>query len=179
MHDKNQLTKACKDLNERQKEFCRAYITLDFNGTKAAIKAGYSKKTAGQIASELLTNPKIKDYLKLIQDNWRERLGITRERISLELQRMAFVDTKDFYNDEGELIPIHKLPEDASRALVGFEATAIGKISTLKKIKADKAKALEMLIRMEGYEAPIKTENINTTTIVKEVFKIGGKEFEW
>lgn len=49
----------------KQEAFCDNYIANGFcNATKAAIDAGYSKKTAGKIGSENLAKPEIKDYIK-------------------------------------------------------------------------------------------------------------------
>lgn len=50
-------------MKEQHKRFADYYIELD-NGTQAAIKAGYSKKTAGAIASRLLKDVNIKEYIK-------------------------------------------------------------------------------------------------------------------
>ena len=49
-------------MTERQKRFCDYYIQTG-NGTEAAIKAGYSEKTAKQIANENLTKPYLKNYI--------------------------------------------------------------------------------------------------------------------
>lgn len=49
-------------LNERQKAFCEYYAAC-FNATEAAIKAGYSEKTARSIGAENLTKPDIQNYL--------------------------------------------------------------------------------------------------------------------
>lgn len=49
-------------MTEKQKRFCDEYI-IDLNGTQAAIRAGYSKKSAKAIANENLTKPYIKDYI--------------------------------------------------------------------------------------------------------------------
>lgn len=49
-------------LTEKQKRFCDEYI-VDLNGTQAAIRAGYSKKTARVIATENLSKPSIKEYI--------------------------------------------------------------------------------------------------------------------
>lgn len=46
-------------LTEKQKRFCDEYL-IDLNATQAAIRAGYSKKTAGNIANEYLKKPHIK-----------------------------------------------------------------------------------------------------------------------
>lgn len=50
-------------MREKQKKFCDEYLK-DRNATQAAIRAGYSKKTARSIASEILTKPDIKSYIK-------------------------------------------------------------------------------------------------------------------
>lgn len=44
-------------LTEKQELFCQEYLKNGFNGTQAAIKAGYSEETAKQMASENLTKP--------------------------------------------------------------------------------------------------------------------------
>jgi phage terminase small subunit len=49
-------------MTEKQKRFCEEYL-IDCNGTQAAIRAGYSKKTATKIAAENLTKPDIREYI--------------------------------------------------------------------------------------------------------------------
>lgn len=49
-------------LNDRQKKFCEEYL-IDLDATKAAIRAGYSKKTAGVIGYENLQKPQIRQYI--------------------------------------------------------------------------------------------------------------------
>lgn len=56
-----------RPLTVKQKRFADAYIELG-NGTEAAIKAGYSVKTAKEIGSENLTKPNIKRYIDEIMD---------------------------------------------------------------------------------------------------------------
>lgn len=48
-------------LTAKQQRFCDEYL-IDLNATQAAIRAGYSKKTAAQTAARLLTNVKIQEY---------------------------------------------------------------------------------------------------------------------
>lgn len=50
-------------LTAKQQRFCDEYL-IDLNATQAAIRAGYSKKTAAQTAARLLTNVKIQEYIK-------------------------------------------------------------------------------------------------------------------
>lgn len=49
-------------LTDKQKRFCDEYL-IDINATQAAIRAGYSKKTARKIGQENLTKPDIKQYI--------------------------------------------------------------------------------------------------------------------
>lgn len=67
-------------LNDKQKQFCNEYI-IDFNGTQAAIRAGYSKKTAYSMANENLRKPEIQQYLKELIENRNERIKITQDEV--------------------------------------------------------------------------------------------------
>ena len=51
-------------MTQKQKLFCLEYLKNGFNGTQAAIKAGYSKKTAGGMAIENLQKPIIKEFIQ-------------------------------------------------------------------------------------------------------------------
>ena len=53
-------------MNDKQRTFCEEYL-IDLNATQAAIRAGYSEKTAYSIGSENLTKPEIADYIAELQ----------------------------------------------------------------------------------------------------------------
>jgi phage terminase small subunit len=65
-----------KKLTLKQAKFTKEYLKSG-NGTQAAIKAGYSKKTAKEIASENLTKPNIKQTIQSAAD----KLGINAEYV--------------------------------------------------------------------------------------------------
>ena len=66
-------------LNARQKSFCEYYVESG-NATDAAIKAGYSKKTARVIGQENLTKPALKNYIdELMQKLESERIASAEE----------------------------------------------------------------------------------------------------
>mgnify|MGYP000785198130 CR=1 FL=1 len=67
-------------LNEKQKQFCNEYL-IDFNGTQAAIRAGYSPKSAYSTANENLRKPEIQSYLKELIENRNERTKITQDDV--------------------------------------------------------------------------------------------------
>lgn len=74
------MCKTNDNLTDKQKMFCQEYIK-DFNGTRAAIKAGYSKSSAKEIASENLTKPNIQEYLKKIMKKRADKLEIDQEYV--------------------------------------------------------------------------------------------------
>jgi phage terminase small subunit len=69
-----------KALTDKQELFCREYL-VDLNGTQAAIRAGYSEKTAAAIASENLIKPDIAARLKELMLERTESLEITTEYV--------------------------------------------------------------------------------------------------
>ena len=72
------------ELNEKQKIFCQEYMK-DLNGTQAAIRAGYSEKTARSIGNRLLTNVDIQAYIQELQEGIRKRNQITVDEIMSDL----------------------------------------------------------------------------------------------
>ena len=68
------------NLNDKQKQFCEEYV-IDFNGTQAAIRAGYSAKTANEQAVRLLANVSIQEYIQKLKEKRNKRVGITQDEI--------------------------------------------------------------------------------------------------
>lgn len=67
-------------LTPKQLAFCNEYL-IDLNGTKAAIRAGYSEKTAKEIACEHLTKPHIAAHIQKNMDKRSEKTAITAEYV--------------------------------------------------------------------------------------------------
>ena len=140
-----------KKLTDRQEKFCKEYIT-DHNATQAAIRAGYSKKTAGAIGTENLSKPSIQKRLAQLTKPITKKLEITAEKVLTELSHLAFSNIKPFIDKEGNIVPIHKLKDSETAAISSLdvdEITAgVAKVSigTSKKMKLhSKLKALELL----------------------------------
>ena len=73
-------------MTPRQNQFVLEY-TLSRNATSAAIKAGYSPRTARQTGSDLLSNPYIRSMVTQKEAEAAERLAVTRERVIAELAK--------------------------------------------------------------------------------------------
>ena len=82
-------------LTNKQSRFCQEYVT-GLNATAAAIRAGYSAKTANRIGSENLSKPDIREKIAELQEEISAKLEVTTERIVRELAKIAFDETDKF-----------------------------------------------------------------------------------
>lgn len=76
-------------LNPKQKRFCEEYI-IDLNGAQAAIRAGYSKKTAKTIANQLLTKLDLQSYVAELMAKRSKKTEITAENVLQGIAGIAF-----------------------------------------------------------------------------------------
>ena len=89
-------------MTDKQKKFIDEYL-IDLNATQAAIRAGYSPKTARSIANELLTKPDIQTCIDKKQAVIARRTGISQDRVVRELAKIAFVNINDICTSNGRI----------------------------------------------------------------------------
>ena len=111
-----------KGMTHQQKAFADEYL-VDLNGTQAARRAGYKKKTAGSQANRLLKNQHIDAYIKAALEKRTNKLELTAERVLLELARIAFFDPRRLFNEDGTPKQIQDLDDDCAAAVAGIEVT--------------------------------------------------------
>lgn len=162
---------------EKMVQFAREYL-VDLCGSDAAIRAGYSARTAKQQAYKLLNDERIQALIRAEIEKRAERTKITQDRVLDELAKIGFSDIRKVVawghyplfeegNDEGEDTD-KKSPEVFKIVLVNSEdvdddtAAAISEISETQsgvKIKMyDKKSALVDLGRHLGL-FPTKVEH--------------------
>lgn len=81
------------DLNPKQERFAQEYL-IDLNATQAAIRAGYSPKTAKQQGARLLTNADIQAAIQKGRIKAEQRTDITLDRVLHEIATIAFADPR-------------------------------------------------------------------------------------
>jgi phage terminase small subunit len=132
---------------------------LDRNATQAAIRAGYSPKTAQVQGSRLLCNAVVLAEINKRGAEQSQRLQITSDRIMQEYERLALLDPLDLFNADGTMKALKDIPEDARRAIAGLEIKELRAEgnedvviqATLKKLKfSDKKGALDSLAKIMG-----------------------------
>ncbi len=80
-------------LNAKQQRFVDEYL-IDLCATQAAIRAGYSKRTANRIGSHLLSKVDIQQALVRAIAKRAEKTGLSADRVLEELQTIAYDDSR-------------------------------------------------------------------------------------
>jgi len=146
---------------DRQKRFCEEYL-VDMNGTQAAIRAGYSAKTANEQASRLLANINIQECVSKLRHEQQERTKVNADYVLLRLSAIDQMDVLDIMADDGTIKPISEWPKIWRQYLSSVEVSEIiegsgderSVVGVLKKIKwPDKLKNLELLGRHVSVQA--------------------------
>ena len=83
------------ELNPKQEQFCREYL-LDFNATQAAIRAGYSPKTANEQGAQLLAKLSVAQRIEELTAARAETLAVKVNDVVAELARMGFANILDY-----------------------------------------------------------------------------------
>ncbi len=79
--------KGQRQLSEKQRRFVREWL-VDMNGTRAAVRAGYSEKSAANTASRLMKDPDVQAYRNELLKAKFDELGITRHSLAVEVYEM-------------------------------------------------------------------------------------------
>lgn len=168
------------NLNDKQKRFVDEYL-VDLNATKAAERAGYSKKTAYSIGQRLLKHVEIQKAIEKAQKNLSERTQITQERVLQEYAKIAFFDPRRMFNDDGTLKQISQLDDDVAAVIGGIDVVVDksdkDEPDYTKKIKLiDKKGALDSIARHLGMFND-KTSIVHTVLPEPERPKISKEEW--
>lgn len=163
-------------LTFQQRVFVAEYLK-DRNGTQAAIRAGYSAKTAQQQSSDLLLKPLVRAAIEAVVVKAEAKAELTVERTLREVARLAFFDPRKLLNPDGSPKPINELDDDTAAGIAGmdiqeqYEGSGADRVFVgyVKKYKiADKNAALEKAMKHLGqYER----DNAQIVNPLAELFK--------
>ena len=98
-------------MTPKQKKFCVEYL-IDLNGTQAAIRAGYSKKTANRIANQLLSKLDVRNYIKDLRAKYFKKGIMTAEEVEYRLSRAGRGELKE------EVVVIEGVGDGGSEARI-------------------------------------------------------------
>ena len=135
-----------KELTERQKAFCREYLT-DYNGQRAAVAVGYAPKNARITASKYLTQPNIQKELGRLIAPIQKRAELKASAVLENLMRVAFGDVRELLEDDGSIKNLKTIGDMHEPLIAGFKVNGNG--VTEVKIE-NRMKARELLMRNLG-----------------------------
>lgn len=158
-------------LSDKRKVFCQEYL-VDLCGTKAAVRAGYSKHSAHTIAAENLSRQDVQEEIKRLMEERAARTEVTLDKVVKEIAAVAFSSIGDYlaYSNDGiDLAPSESLTDDQKRCIseVSFRDTKEGRTVNFKM--HPKLEALEKLMKhLGGYEAD-KAPDTMTVRVVMDL----------
>ena len=138
-------------LNEKQKQFCEEYI-IDLNGTQAAIRAGYSKKTARAIANELLTKLDIQEYICVLKNKRSERVKYSQDELMRDILEVKnrCMQANPVLDKEGNETGIWKFDSNGANKALDMLAKHVGFYETDNKQKAFNISVNREAVEVEG-----------------------------
>ncbi len=155
-------------LTEKQQRFIDEYL-IDLNATQAAIRAGYSVKTAREQASQNLTKLNIQQEISEKMAERSKRTGVNQDRIVLELAKIAFVNAADVIDSDDATIKAGATADDTA----AIQSVKVKVIPTKegegveREIRLnDKLKALELLGKHLGMWNDKLDVNVNIPVVI-------------
>lgn len=147
-------------LTARQARFVEEYL-IDLNATQAAIRAGYSRKTAGSQGFDLLKKPEIQAAIQEAQARRSQRTEITQDRVLAELAKIGFSDIRKLLSPGGNLVNPADMEDDIAGAVSSIEVVTRrlpgagddgeAEVEYVSKVRMwDKKGALETLLKHLG-----------------------------
>ena len=155
-------------LTPKQQRFVDEYL-IDLNATQAAIRAGYSEKTARAVGAENLTKPDIREAIDQSLNKRSQETRIDANWVLTRLAAEAEADIADLYGDDGQLLPVKEWPKIWRQGLVaGIDIEEIQvegvKMGEVKKIRvSDRVKRLELIgkhVRVNAFQEVIQHKGL-------------------
>ena len=134
------------NLTPKQQRFVEEYL-IDLNATQAAIRSGYSEKTANEQGSRLLANVSISEAIAEAQNKRTKQTEIDAAYVLRRLVEIDQMDVLDIMDDQMKIRPVNEWPKVWRQYVVNLENLELSDgEGCFKKIKwPDKVKNLELL----------------------------------
>lgn len=136
------------NLTPKQQRFVEEYL-IDLNATQAAIRAGYSPRTANEQGAQNLAKLSVAEAIAEAQAEREERTKIDADYVLKRLVEIDQMDVLDIMDDDGNVKPLRDWPKIWRQYISNIETISMDDgEGWLKKIKwPDKVKNLELLGR--------------------------------
>ena len=173
-----------KKLTDKQQRFVDEYLK-DLNATQAAIRAGYSERTAQEQSSRLLSNVMVREAIAAGKVERAEQVKIDANYVLYRLVEIDQMDVLDILDDEGNMLPVSQWPKVWRTTLSGLDINRLRTLggnddqaeveSVLQKIKwPDKVKNLELIGRhvdVQAWKERVEMEVVDHAAMLEKAHK--------
>ncbi|MEK9754285.1 MAG: terminase small subunit, partial [Rhodospirillaceae bacterium] len=138
-------------LTPKQARFVAEYL-VDLNATQAAIRAGYSARTAKQQGTRLLSKAAVSAAIANGSQEHIERAGMTADEVIAAIVEIARGDIRGMFDENGSLKRPAEWDDATAAAVAGLDVVTVrageGEVEHVAKIRrTDRLRALDMLCR--------------------------------
>lgn len=147
-----------KKLTKKERIFCHEYI-IDWNGARSAVVAGYSEKTARNIAHTRLTKIHIQQYIDFIKTDYEKNCGISKTKHLNELVKIAFSSIAKIHDTWIKLRQFKNISDDQKECIESIETKTTREGDFVKVKLYSKLTALDQLAKAMGYNEPEKIQH--------------------
>ena len=165
-------------LTPKQIAFVEQYL-IDFNAAQAAIRAGYSPKTARSQASRLLTNVNVEKALLQRRQEITDANELTPEKVVAELVKVAFASMSTYTNWGPlglKLVASDQLPEGAAAAVAEVTESVTDKSYNLRFKLHDKVGSLDKLLKYLEWRQETEDLGARISKLEERIAELGIKD---
>lgn len=119
-------------LNQKQARFAAEYL-VDLNATHAAIRAGYSKRSAHAQGHDLLKHPEVAAEIGRLTSVRKLETLSSVQATHDEIRAIAHSDVRALLNEDGRVKPVSEWPDEVARAVAAIEITETWKPGETKE----------------------------------------------
>lgn len=132
------------ELTSKQLKFCEEYL-VDLNATQAAIRAGYSEKTAKEIGCENLTKPNIAEKVAELKAQRSARVEITADYVISSLHKVAerCMQEESVRGQDGEVTGEYKFEHSGANKSLELLGKHLGLFVDRKELSGPNGKPIE------------------------------------
>lgn len=148
-------------LTPKQEAFCREYM-IDLNGTRAAIRAGYSERSAKMTAGRMMTNDDVLERIAELKAARGAASSMNAKAVLDELIGLLSLDAADLVDEHNNPLPMHRWPKKWRQFIVGFEVKEQGEAMISKFKLPDRVRVIELIGKHIGVNAfDLRTQDEN------------------
>lgn len=137
-------------MTPKQERFVAEYL-IDLNATQAAIRAGYSAKTAYSAGQRLLKHVDVSSAVDRAQAKRVSRTALAADAVLEAIRRPLAADVRKMFDERGNCRPIHELSAEEASLIAGYEVivknakAGDGHVDEVLKVRlVDRSRYVEM-----------------------------------